>query len=351
MNIVFICKSITGGGAERFSVNMVNYLSASEESNVYIVTEKIKENEYFLDNRVKRFDFLKSKAYFFNILKIIHFAIDKKIDVIVGIDIEPNLLVCMTNLFIKSKCIISERNAPKQVNISRISRILRFIFYRFADGFIFQTEGAKSFYSKKIQKRSVVIHNPVKKDLIYKSNIDKNEIVAIGRLNIQKNYPMLIKAFSKVHLKHNDYTLRIFGEGNEKEKLQNLCKDLGVEKYVSFEGFTLNVHEAIKDSQIFVMTSDFEGMPNALLEAMAMGFPVISTDCPAGGPFELINNGDNGILVPIKDDNILAEKLCLLIENLDFRHFISKNAVRIRDTHDISFIMKKWNDFLEFNSK
>ena len=84
---------------------------------------------------------------------------------------------------------------------------------------------------------------------------------------------------------------------------------------------------------------------------MAMGFPVISTDCPAGGPFELINNGDNGILVPIKDDNILAEKLCLLIENLDFRHFISKNAVRIRDTHDISFIMKKWNDFLEFNSK
>lgn len=348
MNIVFICKSITGGGAERFSVNMVNYLSVSEKSNVYIVTEKIKENEYFLDNSVKRFDFLKSKAYFSNILKIIHFATDKKIDVIVGIDIEPNLLVCMASLYMKAKCIISERNAPKQVNISRLSRILRFIFYRFADGFIFQTEGAKSFYSKNIQKRSVVIHNPVKKDLIYKSNIDKNEIVAIGRLNIQKNYPMLIKAFSKVHLKHNDYILRIFGEGNEKEKLKKLCKELGVEEYVSFEGFSLNVHEAIKDSQIFVMTSDFEGMPNALMEAMAMGFPVISTDCPAGGPLELINNGKNGILVPVKDDDILVEKLCMLIENPDLRHSISQKAIQIRDTHDISIIMNKWNDFLNF---
>ena len=349
MTLAFVNRVISGGGAERFTVNMANYLSLMDDYKVFILTEKRRDSEYSLNSKIHRLDFLKNKRYLSNISKIIHFTHENNIDILVGIDIEPNLLVCISSLFLNIKCVISERNAPKQVNISKLNRFLRFIFYRFANGYIFQTEGAKSYYSKKIQQRSIVIHNPVKPDLPYKSNVGNKEIIAIGRLNIQKNYPVLFRAFAEVHKKHTDYILRIFGEGSEKEKLETLSKKLGIDCAVKFEGFSLDIHEKIKDSQIFVMTSNFEGMPNALIEAMAMGFPCIATDCPSGGPAELIRDGENGLLVPVGDEFAIANRICELIDNPDLRESLSEKAVCIRKTHAISEIMEKWQQFLSTN--
>ena len=126
-----------------------------------------------------------------------------------------------------------------------------------------------------------------------------------------------MNAFYEVHKVHPEYKLKIFGTGNEKGYLLKLKAQLKLEGCVLFEGFHRNVHEKIKNSDIFVMTSDYEGMPNALLEAMAMGFPVISTDCPVGAPREMIIDGYSGILVPVGHKEKLVEAMKRLIEEND----------------------------------
>ena len=162
----------------------------------------------------------------------------------------------------------------------------------------------------------------------------------------QKNYPLLLSAFSKISKKHPDYKLRIFGQGIVLPELQKLVLDLGIVNNVTFEGFCANVHESIKNSDIFVLSSDFEGMPNALLEAMAMGFPVISTDCPAGGPAELIKNEENGILVPVGDEEKLVKALEKMIDNVTLKEKVSNAAKEISVTHSVENIVKIWKSVL-----
>lgn len=345
MNIAFVCNSLNGGGAERFTANISNCFSKDYSNNVYVITGKETIKDYKLESKVKRIDLL-SKNLLKDLVLLLKVIKDNSIDVIVGIDIYPNFCVCLCSLFTKARCIISERNAPKQVNISKKSRILRWLLYRLANGYVFQTNGAKEFYSKKIQNKSVVIHNPIRENLPLKTKENKKEIVAVGRLGIQKNYPMLIKAFEIVHKKYPDYSLRIFGEGEEREQLENLVNELKLTGFVIFEGFTLNVHEAIKDSAIFVMTSDFEGMPNALMEAMAMGFPVVSTDCPSGGPRELIIDGENGFLCKVGDYAECAEKILLIIEDKKIKQSLQVKALTITASHNIDIIINQWKVFL-----
>ena len=346
MNIAFICNTLNGGGAERFTANISNRFSEESRNTVYVITGKKADNDYSVNSEVIRLNFL-TKNLLIDVKQILNCSKRYNFDVIVGIDIYPNFCVCLCRLFSNVRCIISERNAPKQVNISSKSRFLRWVLYRFADGYVFQTNGAKKFYSKRIQRKSVVIHNPIRENLPVKSNVNNNEIVAVGRLNEQKNYPMLIKAFSIVHRKHSDYKLRIFGEGKLKETLVSLAQELNISDYVFFEGFTLNVHDSIKDSSIFVMTSDFEGMPNALMEAMAMGFPVVSTDCPSGGPGELIQDGVNGMLCHVGDYEECEQKICEIITNSKLKNELSEKAKEIIFTHSADQIFLKWKEFLQ----
>jgi len=163
----------------------------------------------------------------------------------------------------------------------------------------------------------------------------------------QKNYPLLLEAFAEVHKHYPEYILRIFGQGKEQTALEALCEKLNVQNSVVFEGFCLDVHEQIKDASFFVMSSDFEGMPNSLMEAMAMGFPVVCTDCPAGGPRELIEHMKNGVLVPVGDVKKLCQILFMLIENNDLCNTIANEAKNIRETHSIALILRKWIKIIE----
>jgi len=346
MKIAFICNKLTGGGAERFTANIANRFSQDSSNSVYVITGKRTEEDYSLNENITRFEIITKRLYkdSKSLLKLIR---EHGIEVVVGIDIYPNFVVCLISKFTKAKCVISERNAPKQVNISKKSRFLRWLLYRFADGYVFQTNGAKEFYSKSIQKRSVVIHNPIRENLPSKTNVNNKEIVAIGRLNVQKNYPMLINAFYIVHNKYPNYKLRIFGDGELKESLLKQVNNLHLNESVIFENFTLNVHEAIRDSSIYVMTSDFEGMPNSLMEAMAMGFPVVSTDCPSGGPGELITDGVNGMLCKVGDYKDCAEKICSIIENYEISVNLAENAKSIMQSHNTNIIMTEWENYLE----
>ncbi|MCI9594316.1 MAG: glycosyltransferase family 4 protein [Lachnospiraceae bacterium] len=346
MRIVFLIRGISNGGLERRTVNLVNKLSENNLHFIILMTDHTQENEYELSKKVHRISLLNGNLLY-DTVKLLEFVVREKFDIIVGMGIYANWLVCLIRLISKNKVVVVEANDPKHDSLRYYSRILRKLLYWRADGYIFQTEEERNFYSKNIQKKSIIIHNPVKDLLPLRCQDVKKEIIAVGRLMPQKNYTMLIKAFDVVHKKNPEYLLRIFGNGIEEDKLKNLIIKLGLEKYVSLEGFCIDVHEKIKNSDIFVMTSNYEGMPNALMEAMAMGFPVISTDCGGGGPRELINNNVNGILVPVGDEFFLADKMDWLINNIEEKENLASHAVSIRDSHSQGVICKLWEEYLE----
>ena len=345
MKIAFINTSINGGGAERATVNLANGLCKLDDMEIFLFTGHKKEKEYKIDSKIKRYCILQENLLedIKSLRKALH---ENRIDIAVGMGIYANFCVCMSNFGLKTKMVISERNSPLHDHLSKKSKLLRFLVYRNADAYVFQTQEAKKFYSKSIQKRGCVIHNPIRSDLPIKTDINRKEIVAVGRLMPQKNYEMLLHAIKKVHDRHSEFTLRIFGEGRSRNNLERLVSKIGIKDIVKFEGFTLDVHDQIKDSAIYVLSSDFEGMPNSLMEAMSMGFPVISTDCPCGGPAELIQNGKNGILVPVGDSDKMAMEINRLIEEPGECLKLGKNAMKIGQTHSQDVIVQQWLKFL-----
>ena len=332
------------GGSERVTANLANELSA--DADVYVISADREKDEYEIKDTVHRKCML-TGHFLKDCIQVRIFLVREGIYSVVGMGIYGNLLLGAINgQGLQTKTIIAEQNDPKHDNISKKSRFLRFLLYRRADFYVFQTQQERAFYNKKMQSRSVIIHNALKEDLPYRSETTKKEIVALGRLMPQKNYPLLIRAFSEVREKMPEYILRIFGQGDLDKDLKILVNDLNLNDCVRFEGFATNVHELIVDSDIYVMSSDFEGMPNALMEAMAMGFPVISTDCPAGGPSEIIENGENGILVEVGNEEALSNAMMDLIVNEEKKNAIRMKACEIRKSHSAEVITQQWKKII-----
>lgn len=347
MNILIYTPVIAGGGSERFAVVLSNGL-ADFGHEVTLLTGRQQPNEYEVAPRVRRHCMDCSRNFILTGYRIQRYAIQSGADIIIAIGILPNItLGFMKSLGMKIPIVMSERNAPKQDHLSKITKVLRFLFFRFGDAYVFQTPDAMAFYSPSIQKRGIVIPNPIKVGLPKRTNVHHKEIVAVGRLMPQKNYPMLLKAFEIVCRENKEYILRIFGQGIYEAELKQLALTLGIAERVVFEGFSPNVHEAIKDSDIYVLSSDFEGLPNALMEAMAMGFPVVSSDCPAGGPRMLINDGVNGFLVPVGDEVAMAQAILRLINEPKSKEEMGVKAKRILDTCNIASITQKWEELLK----
>ncbi len=171
-----------------------------------------------------------------------------------------------------------------------------------------------------------------------------------SRLVRKKNQAMLLRAFQKVHEKHGDYILKIYGKDDgdgTKEELEKIIAEYHAESYMLLLGASDTLEQDLRDAMVYCLSSDYEGMPNALLEAMAMGLPCISTDCPAGAPAELIKDGENGLLVPVGDENAMAAAICRMIEDRDLRLRCAAGALSIRDKAAPEKIYEQWRDFLE----
>ncbi len=268
--------------------------------------------------------------------------------------LQPSIpLVLLAGKKIKNRIIISERGDANRLMKHRYG--YRFIekYYIRAEKAVFQTEDAKNIYPPNISSKGTVIFNPLKENLPepYSGERNKN-ITTFCRISYQKNLPLLIEAFNEVHKVHPDYRLCIIGNtGNaddEKalEETKNTISNLGLEAYVDFEPFALNVHEKIINDALYVNSSDYEGMSNAMLEAMAIGMPVVCTDCPVGGAAAVIENGVNGLLVPVADKVALARAINMIIEDSDLSQRLSQNAIEIREKLSLTNIAKEWMELL-----
>ena len=245
--------------------------------------------------------------------------------------------------------IYSERNDPNKTNQGKIEKICRKIVENGATYIVFQTNGAKMCYSEKVQRKSGIILNPVELNKIpvrTLENINYSEIVSVGRLESQKNQELLIDAFSLVSQKHKDVILKIFGEGSLKNKLQNRIDELGLTDKVLLMGAKSDVLERIKESFFFVLSSDFEGLPNSLIEAMCMGMPCISTDCSPGGARQLLGN-ERGLIVPCGYKEELAEAINMYLENKDIAMRYGEEAYKLRDEIESHTVAKEWINLIE----
>lgn len=229
-------------------------------------------------------------------------------DYVVTFHTNPFLMALLARPFSGYRLIHSERDNPFARNT--IPSRLKSWLYRYADKVVFQTEGAKSYFDAKTQKKSVIIPNPIAiPSLSWKGGIKKT-IVSVGRLDIHfKRQDLLLEAFAEIAGDFPDYKVVFYGDGKDRQLLEKMADSLGIKDRVVFYGKVFNVTERLAEDGIFVMTSDSEGMPNALMEAMALGMPVISTDCEPGGARALIDSGVNGFVISRGSKEELIAKL------------------------------------------
>lgn len=355
MNITIFIGGLSGGGAERVVCNLSNFLSAKHK--VTILTMSNDTPAYQLDESVSRVSLIKneeSQNYLIkNFKRIIRFRnYIKKSDADVYLAMLPgtiNIMLAHRNK-INVPIIVSERCDPQsRYESSKTRKWIMKKLYPKADGFVFQTKDAMDYYRQIIKNKGTVIPNAINQEFMREpfKGTRKKSIVSAGRFTEQKNFALLIKAFSRITDKYPDYDLIIYGNGPQKNGLVHLVKELDLENKVKFPGYVNNFGDQIIDASLFVLSSNYEGMPNALMEAMALGLPCISTDCPVGGPKFLINNKENGVLVPIREISKLAEAMDEILSNKKLATKISENARDIVDTLSYTSIYQKWENYIE----
>lgn len=346
--ISFVLGSMGRGGAERV-ISILSSEFANEGWNTQICLLLFNRVDYELDKSTKIFDFtggmssrLKRLPYWLRTIR--HYVKKEKPDVIVSFAARINVLVLLATLGLHVKVIVSERNDPKYDGRGFITRLMVRLLYPFANRIVFQTKRSLQYFPKNILKKGEIIPNPISVSC-YASNQKKKKIVTVGRLTKQKNQSLLIKAFANIQKDFPDYELYIYGDGEQKGNLVALSESLNIGNKVHFEGNIPNVHEKITDAELFVLSSDYEGLSNALLEALMMGIPCISTNC--AGADEYIENGTNGFVIPVGDQKKLEKIIIKLLSDSELRKNVSGNAQKYSQTFHKKIVIQRWRELFK----
>lgn len=354
MKITLFIGSLHGGGAERCACNLSNYLVQSGHK-VEILTVSETDSSYELDNKVKVRTLLgrdeRKNKLWSNIVRIIRFCaylLKTNNDVYIVMLPKTTIMLMLFKWMTRAKVIASERSDPH--SYSRALAFFLKICSRKVNGFVFQTENARAWYGKAIKKsKTSIIPNAVNPLFIRpRYTGEKRKVIAgVGRLNEKKNFSLLISAFAKLANKYSDYDLIIFGEGNKRKSLEALVSELELNDRVFFPGNVPDIVHEIEKCYMFVLSSNIEGMPNALIEAMALGLPCISTDCPSGGPRFLIQDGINGFLVPVGDMEKMVNAMDILLNNDDLARKMGESASEVKYILSPNVIYAKWMNFIK----
>lgn len=360
MKMAFLFGTMHRGGAERVIASLANTYCV-QDNDISIITLDNSPSGYPLDERVKHIRLnlagnskTKWEAISRNlkiILQLRKVILQHKYDAV--ITFELRLAVFLQYAFPfgrKFKIITSERANPNVRNLGRFEQTQRDLALPRVDGFIFQTERVSLCYSEKLRQIGTVIHNGVFPEILPENpcefeNRNHTDICAVGRLTKQKGYDILLQAYSLFRETHPTHHLHIYGEGGLRESIEQLIDELNLQEAVTLHGSVPNVMFQVQSAGMFVLPSRFEGMPNALMEAMACGLPCIAADCDFG-PAELIIDGENGLLVPTEDPTALAEAMSRLADDKTLAQTLSKNALRIRHTHNGKQIAQQYYDYI-----
>ncbi|WP_339813365.1 glycosyltransferase family 4 protein [uncultured Imperialibacter sp.] len=363
--ILLYINSLALGGAQRVTCNLSAYLAERGYSVFLACRDSPSQDFYPTPRNVVRITIGKWKesnwvTRKFLVLRDI-FALRKvlrknNVDVAIGMMTEPSLTLLLASLKLKTKIILSERNHPPYENPSFIWRGLRRYLYRYADSSVTLTQSTATWVMKntKLKKVNVI---PVSIDwplLSFDPFVDPNlffdpkkqYFLSVGRLDDQKGFDNLIKIFSTIAGKIPNWDLIIAGEGKERENLEQLVLENGLEGRIKLPGRVGNILDWYKMCDIFVFSSRFEGFGNVLLEAMSAGCPVISFDCEVG-PSEIIEDGHNGILVDNQSYKAMAIAMESLAGNQSLKQKYGQNATEVREIYSNKNVLNKWVSVIE----
>jgi len=358
LKIMFYYASMHLGGAERIIATLANNFVARGDEVAVMVNDSLPTG-YPLDRRV-RFINQNAESDSHGMLDAIRHNLRRVIltrkyfreirpDVVLCFAINNLTFTVLARPGLGIKAIGSDRNNPNYSEYGVWDKVRNHIAPR-AEGFIFQTQAARNYYPHSVQERSVVIPNGIAPEEL-SAQVDPldqripGSICAVGRLEQQKGFDTLIRAFAIFLEKNPGYTLTIFGEGTERQKLEAMIAGLGLTSQVILAGRISNVFEELSRREIFVLSSRFEGMPNALMEGMACGCACISTDCDFG-PGELIQDGLNGLLIPVDDQAAMAAAMERLARDTVFAQNLAQNALKIRETHSMENMAGRFYDYI-----
>ena len=361
MRCTLIIHSLNSGGAERVISNMANYWAAKGwKINLLTFDDNSKKTFYDLDPKISHIP-LGIAGYSPNpimgiwnnltrIQSLRTVIIKSKPNVVISFMNQTNEIVLLATRWLNVPVVVSERNDPASQTTGKIWEQLRQWTYPLADRIVVQTKRAGDYFSSKLQKRICVIPNPVllppdEQEISDKLSSGKRSLIAMGRLVPQKGFDMLLEAMAKLKDRYPEWTLTILGEGELRSQLESLRNELGLGDRVHLLGRVKNPHVFLKQADIFIMSSRFEGFPNALCEAMACGLPVISTDCP-NGPREIIRDGVDGILVPNEDVSALAVAMERLMCEEKERKRLAERAKEVTERFGLEKVMLIWESLI-----
>lgn len=356
-NIAFVIYSLESGGAERVVATLANLFTSS--FNVTIITLVNSNSVYELDNRIERRYCLENTSYKPTIWKSIKYNLqiyvsirkilkEQGIDLAISFMTTTNVLTIWAAKSLNIPCIVSERSNPYIYTQNRIWSFLVKISLPKADYLIVQSMLAKEYYNRIMNTdRILCLPNPLSPALISKKKSDinkKNIILNVGRLDSNKSQDLLIRAFANID--HSNWQLVFVGEGPLLNSYQKLAATLGVSSSIIFAGKKSDVSTYYNQSKIFAFTSKSEGFPNVLIEAMYFELACISTDCQSG-PSELIENGVNGYLIPIDDQDSLENYLKSLMTSPLLCEKFGENAQKTASAYKVEMVISKWNQIIQ----
>ena len=371
IKVLFFISSLEGGGAERVMVDLLRNIDRGRIEPILVLLYPYEDSPYrqYLpeDIRVmvvtRKSDSLPGKLLqLLNFIKTIH---KEKPNVILSMLTHNNIMAMLSGLLFGVRVIACEHNTLSEVikteegrtilglHVAPLVRIL----YRYAKRIITVSEGIKVNLIADFgipEDRIQTIYNPVDLSRINalitvspEHPFFRNQkpiVIAMGRLTAQKGFDILLKGFSRV-ISEIDARLIIMGEGPQRAYLENIIRDLGITDKVYLAGFQKNPYALLSHSAIFVLSSQYEGLPMAILEAMACGIPVISTDC-SSGPREILQNGQCGILVPVNNETALADAITRLLKDREQREEFSKRGKERMKDFTVNEIVRQYEDVI-----
>lgn len=355
--IAFYIGSLRKGGAERVFVNLADYFH-TEGYRVIMVTQYQRDDEYDLPDGVERFlsDIEEEKVspsrvvnFLRRINKLHVIWKEQEPDLVLSCIGKNNFMAVATTMGTKTKAVVSVVGEAKEEYPSKGMRMLADLLFSRAAGVVLQTERSRSFFCGKVGKKAVILPNSLNPAFVRPryEGVREKRIVSVGRMDANKNHEMQLRAFAALKDKYPEYTLEIYGDGELRSYIEETAAKLGIAGRVSLPGVVQDVAVRIWRASLFLLTSYSEGVSNALIEALALGLPVIATDVPSGGTEELMEDGVNGLVIPAGDLAALTHAMDRLLGDMDYADRLGREAAGIQQRLAPERVNPLWKDYFE----